>query len=290
MKKKNLGILLMFLFAFSHSAMQIFIKLSSNVPTMEKMFVRNLMNMFLAFLIIKKRKRSLFGGKKYQWGLFMRDFFSFMGMTCMFYASAKGNQADITILNKMSPFFITIFASIFLKEKLSKIQIPALILSFCGAYFIGSPQFNSDMLPLYAALFSAITTGVSYTMLSYFRDKVDGWTVIMHFSTFCVLCSSIALLTGLGGEFVVPMGMDLVKLLLVGVFGILGQVTVTYAYRLAPASEISIYNYVGILFSTILGYFVLGEKIGLNSIVGGGTVIFASVMVYIYNRRQEREL
>ena len=283
MSKRNLGVVLMLLFAVSYSAMQVTVRLSSNnIPVMEQVFVRNFMNMCLVFFLIRKKKVSFFGERKYQLQLFVRDCFSFLGIWCLFYASANGNQTDITILNKMSPFFVTIFASIFLKEKLSKVQIPALILAFCGAFLVSNPSFGSVSLPLAAAFLSAVTTGVSYTLLSYFKDKVDGLSVIMHFATFSVVCSIPFMI----GNFVVPTGWDLVLLLLIGVFGTLGQILLTYAYRLAPASYVSIYNYAGILFSMLMGYFILQQDVGMNSIIGGGMIVFASLMVYFYNRKR----
>lgn len=296
MSKRNLGVVLMLLFAVCYSAMQVAVKLSSNkIPIMEQVFVRNFMNMCLVFFLIRKKKVSFFGERKYQLQLFVRDCFSFLGIGCLFYASARGNQADITILNKMSPFFVTIFASIFLKEKLSKVQVPALILAFGGAFLVSNPSFGSaslslvsnlgfgsTSLPLVAAFLSAVTTGVSYTLLSYFKDKVDGLSVIMHFATFSVVCSIPFMI----GNFVVPTGWDLVALLLVGVFGTLGQILLTYAYRLAPASYVSIYNYAGILFSMLMGYFILQQDVGINSIIGGGMIVFASLIVYLYNQRR----
>ena len=286
MNKKSKGILLMILFALSYSIMQIFVNLSSKygIPVMEQIFVRNLVNMCVVFCLIRKKGGTLFGDKKYQPWLIARDFVGFLGMMCFFYALAKGNHGDVTILNKMSPFFITIFASIFLKEHLSKVQIPALIMAFCGVFFIANPEFGSYNISLVVALLSAIASGVSYTMLSYFKDKVDGLTIVMHFSTFCVFASLPFMLN----DFCMPTGKCLITLLLVGVFGTLAQVLVTYAYRLAPASEISIYNYSGILFSIIMGYFILNHEVGLNSIIGGGIITAASIMVFTYNRSRSK--
>ena len=78
-------------------------------------------------------------------------------------------------------------------------------------------------------------------------------------------------------------------LLLIGVFGSLGQAFITYAYRFAPASEISIYNYSGIIFSMILGFFILGEPVKFTSVIGGALVAAASVMVYVYNNRSNKK-
>ena len=80
-----------------------------------------------------------------------------------------------------------------------------------------------------------------------------------------------------------------IYLLLIGVFGSLGQAFITYAYRFAPASEISIYNYSGIIFSMILGFFILGEPVKFTSVIGGALVAAASVMVYVYNNRSNKK-
>jgi drug/metabolite transporter (DMT)-like permease len=76
---------------------------------------------------------------------------------------------------------------------------------------------------------------------------------------------------------------DFLLLLLIGIFGGFGQIALTYAYRMAPASEVSIYNYSGILFSMILGYAVLGETVPLSSLLGGTLVIAASLLTYRYS-------
>ena len=90
--------------------------------------------------------------------------------------------------------------------------------------------------------------------------------------------------------FVAPWWVSMIPyLLLIGVFGSLGQAFITYAYRFAPASEISIYNYSGIIFSMILGFFILGEPVKFTSVIGGALVAAASVMVYVYNNRSNKK-
>ncbi|MBP5427081.1 MAG: DMT family transporter [Clostridiales bacterium] len=285
MDRKKQGIALMLLSALSFSSMQVVVKLSSGtVPLMEQIFVRNVINLLLIFFLAKRSKVSLKAEKKYRFWLFIRSFFGYLGMIFLFYASANANQADVTVLHKMSPFLITILASVFLKEKLSRIQIPALIIAFSGAFVIANPQFNSNAFPILVAFLSATASSVSYTLLSYFKDKVNGLTVVWNFCLFSILGSIPFLIN----NFVLPTWKDLFMLFLIGVFGSASQLTLTYAYRLAPASEVSIYNYAGILFSMLLGYFILGQKVGIRSVVGGGIVILASFIVYIYNNKKDR--
>ncbi|MDD4564664.1 MAG: DMT family transporter [Eubacteriales bacterium] len=279
-ESKQMGIILMLLAALFFSILQVCINLTGErIPLMEQVFFRNIISMIISFIIIKKNHVSIFGEKKYQPLLFMRSFFGLLGLVSFFYAASRAAQADVTTLSKLSPFLITILAYVLLKEKIARIQVPALIIAFIGALFVANPVFQSNLFPLFIAFLCAVFSSVSYTLLAYFKDKVDGMTVIMHFSTFCVLTS----LPFFVMDFTMPSRMDFLLLLLIGVCGACGQIALTYAYRMAPAAEVSIYNYSGILFSALLGYYVLGETLPISSIIGGLLVIFASYLTYRYS-------
>ena len=99
--------------------------------------------LIVSAIIILRKKGSLFGPAKYQPYLFGRSFFGFLGLITLFYASSHAAQGDVTILNKTSPIWVTILAVIFMKEKLPKIQIPALALSMVGAFIVFRPSFES---------------------------------------------------------------------------------------------------------------------------------------------------
>ena len=278
LKTKQKGILLMLLSAFLFAGMQVLIHMTGELPLMEQVFFRNIVSLILCFYLIKRHKLSMFGERKYQPLLFMRSSFGLLGLVSLFYAASRANQADVTILSKLSPFLITIFAALFLKEKISKVQVPALLIAFGGAFLVANPAFNSNLFPLFLAFCCAIFSSVSYTLLAYFKDKVDGITVIMHFSTFCVAVA----LPIIAMNFVLPSPRQFFLLLLMGTFGGFGQIALTYAYRFAPAAEVSVYNYSGILFSMILGFLVLGQSLPLTSLLGGALVIAASLLIYKY--------
>lgn len=277
---KQKGIVLMLLSALLFAAMQVVINITGGrIPLMEQVCFRNIVSLVLCFVIIKRHNLSMFGERKYQPWLFMRSSFGLLGLVSLFYAASHANQADVTILSKLSPFLITLFAFVFLKEKIAKIQVPSLLIAFGGAFLVANPAFNSNMFPLFMAFLCAIFSSVSYTLLAYFKDKVDAITVIMHFSTFCVAVSIPFMVM----NFVLPSVTDFLLLLLIGTFGGFGQIALTYAYRMAPASEVSIYNYSGIVFSMILGFGILGETVSLASLLGGALVIGASLLTYKYS-------
>lgn len=278
---KQKGILLMLLSALLFSAMQVIINLTGDsVPLMEQVFFRNIVSLVMCYILIRRHGLSMFGERKYQPWLFMRSLFGLLGLVSLFYAASRAAQADVTILSKLSPFLITLFAFLFLKEKIAKIQVPALIIAFGGAFLVANPSFHSNPLPLFLAFLCALFSSVSYTLLAYFKDKVDAITVIMHFSTFCTVVSLPFFLL----DMTLPCTKDFLLLLLMGTLGGFGQIALTYAYRMAPASEVSIYNYTGILFSMLLGYIILNETVPFTSLMGGALVVLASVLTYRYSR------
>ena len=280
MSERTKGAALMCTSALLFSAMQIPISLSgTTIPIMEQVFFRNIVTLILSFILIMRSGGSLFGTKKNQPLLFVRSTFGFLGLITQFYAVAHANQGDVSTIMKLSPFMITLWAAIFLKEKIRKVQVPALLIAFLGAAFVANPAFNSNLLPLFMAFLCAFFSSVSYTLLAYFKNKVDGMTIIMHFSTFCVL----ACIPFMIFDFVMPTFKELLLLLLIGVFGGFGQIALTYAYRLATAAEISIYNYSGIVFSIILGYVFLGEVLDVTSVIGCALVIIAALITYIFS-------
>lgn len=261
------------------------VRMTSDIPIMEQVFFRNIGSLIICAYIVRKNNGSYFGEKKYQPLLFMRSLFGFLGMTCLFYASSNAHQADVAIISKLSPFIVTILAAIFLKEKITKIQIPALLISFTGAAIVVNPSMVSNALPLIAAFLSAVTSSGSYTLLAYFNNKVDGMTVVVHFSAVCIAFT----IPFMCFHFILPEPYELCLLLIIGIAGGIGQITLTYSYRMAYAGEISIYNYSGIIFSAILGYMLLDEQLKLNSLFGGALVIIAAFLVYRYSPEKKNE-
>jgi drug/metabolite transporter (DMT)-like permease len=286
LSEKQKGILFMLLSAFSFAFMQALVGLlGPTVNIWEMLVIRSIINCVVIFILIRRKGALLFGSRGQQPALFARSILGTLGMICMFYAASNGNQADVTILNKTSLFLIAIFAVIFLKEKPSKILLPVLILAFVGTYISSQPAFNTNLLSTLAALGSSIATAFTAMLLRYFRGKSDALTVVFHLS--CV--TAIMALPGIKMDFLLLTQSQWILLILMGIAGAIGQIMVTLAYQLVPAGEVSVYNYSGIIFSMILGFLILGQPIHGYSVIGGGLLIVASVLMYIDCMKMERK-
>lgn len=282
MENRKQAIILMTLSSASFCMMSLVVKLSSTaIGTMQQVFFRNLVSLFLVGLLIHRKKLPFLGEKKYQPALCARSFFGFLGVIMLFYATAHARQADVAIISRTTPIWTTLFAALILKEKISRVQIPVIALCLAGSFAAMRPAFDSGLFPLLMAAATSVTSGMAYTMIAFCRGKVNPLTVIFHFSLFSTVAAFFLMLP----TFVVPSLRDLCMLVLIGVFAAGGQVGLTYAYQKAPASEVSIYDYVGIVISMLLGYFVLQEPLTLSTALGGILIAGSALWSYFYNRR-----
>ena len=124
------GILFILLAAVGFGFMSFFVRLSGDLPSVEKSFFRNLVAAIFAAGVLIRNKVPLTIKKECHFPLFIRCAFGTTGILCNFYAIDHLLLANANILNKLSPFFAVIFSYFILKEKIKPLQILCLILSF----------------------------------------------------------------------------------------------------------------------------------------------------------------
>ncbi len=285
MENKRKAVILMLVSSLAFAGSAAAVKLSGDLPVFEKVFFRNILAVLIAYVIIRRKGDRLWGEKQNRLLLFFRSLLGVMGMAMYFYAIRHLYLADSAILHKLFPFFVTIFAAFFLKEKLTKIQIPGMIIAFLASILIIKPTFDYSMLPALAGFGTALLSGATYTMVRYLRNKETPSTIVFFFSfTSLVLLSPLILL-----DFKMPTPVQWIYLLLIGIFAAAGQFSLTYAYRYGKASEIAVYNYVNILFAAFLGFLIWREIPDLLSIIGGLIIIAISVIIFLYNLKHKTE-
>ncbi len=284
MSQKTTAVLLILLSAFTFSVMQAFLKLSGDIPVYEKVFFRNLVSCFIAFLIVRKKGLSLFGKKENRGFLMLRSLLGVIGMALYFYAIGHMNLADSSLLNKLSPFFVTIFAASFLKEKITAIQIWALVIVFFASLLVIKPRFDLSVLPALAGFSSAIFAGAAYTAVRYLGKLEKPATIVFFFS----LVSTLTMIPFIIANPIMPNMNQLLLLLGTGVLAAIGQFTLTYAYRMAPASDIAIYNYTNIVFAGWWGFMIWQEVPDFMSISGAILIVGISLALFIYQHWRKK--
>lgn len=270
------GILLMIISSIGFAAMTVFVKLSGELPSIQKTFFRNLISAIIAFFFVMYHKESLFGKRENQVVLLWRSIFGTLGIIFLFYAIDHLVLSDADMLNKLSPFLVIIFSAIFLKEMVQRFQIVTIVVAFIGMLFIIKPSFSVDFMPYLVGVLSAVFAAAAYTLLRVLGNREKFYTVVFYFSFF----STVVLLPFLLIFYEPMTTQQLVYLLLAGVFATVGQFGITLAYKYAPARDISIFSYSTVLFTTIMSFMIFGQGPDIYSIIG--YVIILSAMTYMF--------
>ena len=275
----------MILSALSFAIMASLVKSLSIYPVTEKVFFRNFFSLLITVTLILKKGQSFIGKNKKL--LLLRSVLGMLGIVFYFYAiSHMKFLADATIMNNMSPFFVVILSFLFLKEDISKYQVIALILAILGVGLIVRPKFDLTIVPALSGLFSALFAGGAYVTVRYLRKTDSPRTIVFYFTLLTTVCMLPFILKG---DWLLPTGLDIVKVLGVGVFATIGQYSMTYAYKFVEASQVSIYTYTGIIFSSIIGILVFKEALEIYTVLGGILIIAGGYINFHYKKLQSLE-
>lgn len=276
---KTKGILFLIASAFGFAMMSAFIKLAGDLPSFQKTFFRNIVSVIVAFTMLIKHKGSFFGKRENQKLLLARSTFGTIGILCNYYAIDRLVLSDANMLNKISPFFVVIFSAIFLKEKVKPKELIAVLVAFCGVLFVIKPRFSLEMVPAIAGVAGGLSAAAAYTCVRALNNKEKPDTIVFYFSLF----SSIVTFPLMIISYHTMTWMQLAYLILAGVFASIGQFGVTFAYKYAPAKQISIFDYSNIIFSAIISFVLFGVFPDWLSIVGYIIIFSASLYMFIKN-------
>ena len=263
---KSKGILCILFAAFGFSLMSFFVRISGDIPTMEKAFFRNAVAIIASLILLIRSGEKIRIKKGCMGDIFLRCVFGTSGLIANFYAIDKLNIADANMLNKLSPFFAILISIPILKEKPKKIDILAVIVAFLGAMLIVRPTgSNMQLVPALIGLYGGFGAGAAYVFVRKLGKKGERTPII-------VLCFSI-FSTAVSIPFIavnyVPLKpMQLICLVMAGLSATIGQFGITSAYKYAPAKEISVFDYTQVIFAAILGMLFLGELPQAMSFIG----------------------
>lgn len=287
--KKQQAIFYIICSAFFFALMNMFVRMSGDLPSVQKSFFRNLVAFFFALIILLRSKDGFSFQKKNLPAFIGRAFFGTLGILCNFYAVDHLVLSDASILNKLSPFFAILFSYFILKEKLTLVQGSAVAAAFCGAILVVKPGFaGSDVLiPSLIGVAGGLCAGLAYTLVRVLGQRGErGPFIVLFFSAFSCLVTLPFLIFDFH-----PMSLQqLFTLLLAGLSAAGGQFTITAAYTRAPAREVSVFDYTQIVFAAGLGFLFFGQIPDLFSVIGYCIISGVAVWMFLYNLRRDHQL
>ncbi|MCQ2459852.1 MAG: DMT family transporter [Ruminococcus sp.] len=287
-KKKSeyrLGILFIIISAFCFALMNLFIRLSGDVPTLQKCFFRNFFALVVSLVTLMRTKTKFRIGKGNTKYLVFRSVSGGLGMVCNFYAVDHMAISDASILNKLSPFFAIVFSYFALKEKVNLFEWMSVVMAFIGALFVVKPSFQfAEVVPAVAGVLGGLGAGLAYTFVRKLGMRGENSMIIVaFFSGF----TSLMLLPNLIFNYSSMTGIQWMYLVLTGIAAAGGQIFITKAYAKAPAKEISVYDFSIVLFAAVFGFMFLEQIPDYLSFIGYFIIIGTAVVKWIYMNKKK---
>ena len=132
------------------------------------------------------------------------------------------------------------------------------------------------------AVLSAISGAFAYTMIKSIGNTESGYTIIFWFTLLSSIFYTIIAIPQLININLIN---NYINLLMIGVFGVLGQMCLTFSYQRTKANIVAPYSYLYILFSGISGYLIWNEFPDKLSILGYLLIIISYLFLLGYNHK-----
>lgn len=174
--------------------------------------------------------------------------------------------AEATALLFVTPLLVALLAGPILGERVGGGRWLAVVAGFAGMLLIARPGTDLSLAGIAFALIAAVCYSI-YQIQTRMLTPTEG-TVTMVFYTALVgtLTMSFALPWIWSGP--TPTPLEVLMIASLGIYGGTGHFLLTHAFRNAPASTLSPFLYVQLLWATLLGGLIYGQWPGPLSVAG----------------------
>lgn len=275
--KFNKGILLAVLSSLTFSIMNVLVKhISVHIPSHEIAFFRGLIGTVLILILTRIHKVTF--SKEEKPLLFLRGALGGLYMVTYFFALSTMKLGDASILAHMSGFFVMLFSSWFLKEKLPRNAWIFIVSILIGAGLIINP-FRYSTYSFYAVfgLLSAVLSAfASITIRKLAKSKKHHhYEIVFYF----LASATVVAFFFMYGHFVWPDATQMLLLILLAAVSLLAQIFLTGAFGEANAVVVEVVRYIGIFFNAGWGFILFGENLSLFSWIGGIIIVASSILL-----------
>ncbi len=281
LNKNQFAILLIIISIIFGTLMGTFIKLAQEELNL---FTTGFLRFFFGFLIIipyiLKTKFTVFYTSNLKIHI-LRSALNLPAMLLGFASLAILPLEKMTAIHFVVPLLVTILAVIFLKEKIYLYRSLALIIGFLGVLIILRPGIVDISIGIYMALASSLIWSVVIVLTKKVSKDDSAITILSHQYLYMSLFS-LPLVIYFWDQ---PNLKTIIFILCAAMSGTILHIALNHAYRLVDVSMTQPYSFLGLVLSSVIGYFVFSDKPDLYTWLGA-SVIFCGVILISYRELQ----
>ena len=281
LNNNQFAILLIIISIIFGTLMGTFIKLAQEELNV---FTTGFLRFFFGFLIITpyilKTKFEVFSTKNLKIHI-LRSALNLPAMLLGFAALAILPLEKMTAIHFIVPIIVTILAVIFLKEKIYLYRSIALVMGFLGMLIILRPGIIDISIGIYMALISSLIWSVVIILTKKVSKDDSAITILSHQYVYMSLFS-FPLVIYFWDQ---PSLKTIIFILCAAMSGTILHIALNHAYKLVDVTMTQPYSFLGLVVSSIIGYFVFSDKPDFYTWLGA-SVIFCGVLLISYRELQ----
>ena len=247
-------------------------------------FTTGFLRFFFGFLIITpyilKTKFEVFSTKNLKIHI-LRSALNLPAMLLGFAALAMLPLEKMTAIHFIVPIIVTILAVIFLKEKIYLYRSIALVMGFLGMLIILRPGIIDISIGIYMALISSLIWSVVIILTKKVSKDDSAITILSHQYVYMSLFS-FPLVIYYWDQ---PSLKTIIFISCAAMSGTILHIALNHAYKLVDVTMTQPYSFLGLIVSSIIGYFVFSDKPDFYTWLGA-SVIFCGVLLISYRELQ----
>ena len=226
--------------------------------------------------LIIKSKFSIFKTQNLKFH-FVRSALNLPAMLLGFASISLLPIEKFTAIQFVVPFFVTLLAVIFLGERIYFYRTFALILGFIGMIVIIRPGIIDISIGITMALCSSFFWSIVIVMTKKISASDSAITILAYQYVFMIIFTLILALF----FWQTPSIKALIFLFLAGLTGTIFHLCINHAYKLVDVTMTQPYSFLGLIFSSILGYFIFNDIPDIYTWIGA-FIIFIGVLIITY--------
>ncbi len=269
----------------------------------ELYFGRTLAAIILLISYLKLSNKKIYLKTHYPLLTTIRVICFFFGFSFFYISLTYMTLATANALFFCCPFFVSILAIIFLKEKIGIRRWSAIITGFIGVYIVLNPDFSNFNYMKLAPIACALCYAISMTITKITSDKDNVYTQMLHLYIGAIIISILFFIfTGKGqfDNFNDPTFQFIFRewftnpsyawpfIISMGLISVLAFYFILNAYSIASPSVVSLFEYSLIIWAILIGYILFDNIPSIRTLFGAIIIIFAGIYIYLREKVNEQ--
>ena len=199
-----------------------------------------------------------------------------LALSCSFFwALSQMKLVDAIAITFAAPIFITALSVPLLKEPVGLHRWLAISVGFCGVLIMLRPGMGVFQWASLIVLGSVVVYALLMITTRAFKSTESTASLMLYPQ----LGMSLTGIVFAALFWVTPSLNDLGLFALAGMFGSVGVMCLTQAFRLAPVAAVSPFEYSALIWATLLGYLLWDELPDTTTLIGAGIVISSGLYI-----------